>query len=112
MRLRLLITLTLLAVAPVAHAHGEEVLVSFYAQAIAVVMCFAGLQFLPVARPHRVVGSIVCVAGVMLAEFVVSDVSYNDNRVVITIVMVVLPIMLTTGSVLIGMANTKRKAKT
>ena len=112
MHFQRLITLTLLAVSPVAHAHGEEVLVSFYAQAIAVVVCFAGLQFLPVARPHRLVGSIACIAGVVLAEFVISDVPYNDNRVVITIAMIVLPIMLTAGAVLIGMANAKRKAKT
>jgi len=111
MRLHLFIALTLLAVAP-AHAHGEEILVSFYAQAIAVAACFVGLQIVPVAKPHRLSGSIACIAGVVLAEFVVSNVPYNDNRVVITMAMVILPIMAAAGSVLIGRASANRKAKT
>ena len=111
MRFYLFIALTQLAVAP-AHAHGEEVLVSLYAQAIAVVACFVGLQFVPVAKPHRLSGSIACIAGVVLAEFVVSNVPYNDNRAVITIAMVIFPILAAAGSVLIGRASAKRKAKT
>lgn len=106
------VILTLLAISPVANAHGEEFLVSLYAQAISAVVCLAGLQFLPVARPHRLLGSIACIAGVMLAEFVVSDVPYDDNRVVITIAMIALPITLAAGAVVIGMASTKRKART
>ena len=112
MRHRPIILFMLLAISQAAQAHGEEILVSFYAQAIAVVACFAGLQFSPVARPYRLIGVIACVAGVMLAEFAVSEVPYNDNRIAITIAMVITPIIATVGALLIGRANAKRKQRT
>jgi phosphate/sulfate permease len=102
----------LLAISQAAQAHGEEILVSFYAQAIAVVACFAGLQFLPVARPHRIVGVIACLAGVVFAEIAVSNVPYSDNRIAITIAMVIIPILATFASVFLGRANAKRKQRT
>ena len=101
---RVLSLIALLAVAPFAHAHGEDILVSFYAQAIAVVVCFAGLQLLPAARAHRLFGFIACIAGVVVADFAVSDITYNDNRIVITIAMVVTPIISTAGGVLVARA--------
>ena len=111
MRYRLSVLFILLSAAPLAHAHGEEILVSFYAQAIVVVACFAGLQFLSIARPHRLAGAIACIAGVVFAELSVSNIPYNDNRILITIAMIVAPIIATVGFVLIGRAYAKRKKK-
>ena len=104
--------LVLLGAAPFAQAHGEEVLVSFYAQAIAVIACFACLQLLPVARPHRLAGLIAAVAGVVIVEFSVADIPYQDHRMAITVAMVTVPILSTVCAVLIGTANAKRKQRT
>ena len=112
MRHRSVILLMLLAIAPFAQAHGEEVLVSFYAQAIAVIACFACLQLLPVARPHRLAGLIAGVAGVVIVELAVADIPYHDNRMAITIAMVIVPVLATVSAVLIGRANGKRKQRT
>ena len=74
-----------------AHAHGEEVLVSFYAQAITVTVVLLSLRFVPGLRLHWVAGVAGCIAGVVASWLVTADLPYMQNQLIITAVAVITP---------------------
>lgn len=78
-------------VAP-AYAHGEQILVSFYAQAIAVAAVLLSLRLFSAFRAHWVAGLSGCFAGVVVSWFVTGNMPYMENQALITIIGIMLPI--------------------
>ena len=82
------------AVAAPAYAHGEQVLVSFYAQAIAVVAVLLSLRLIAAFRAHWVAGFFGCIAGVVVSWLTTASMPYMEHRVLITVLGVLLPAIL------------------
>ena len=80
------------AMAAPAYAHGEQVLVSFYAQAIAVAAVLVSLRLVSAFRAHWVAGAFGCFVGVVVSWFATLNMPYLANQVLITAVGVVLPV--------------------
>jgi hypothetical protein len=91
-RLSVFLSLTLLPVA--ALAHGEEVLVAVYGQAIAVAATLLSLWLVPSFRPSRLVGSLACVVGAALAWLVLGPLPFLEHRALISLAAAAAPVIL------------------
>lgn len=78
-------------VAAPAYAHGKQVLVSLYAQAIAVAAVLLSLRLVSAFRARRVAGLFGCFMGVVVSWFATANMPYMENQVLITVVGVTLP---------------------
>ena len=75
-RNRWLSLLILTSVSRIAHAHGEDVLISIYAELVSIGLCIAFLFFWPQEKPYRVIGFIGCLAGVVAGNWVFLELPY------------------------------------
>lgn len=92
----------LLAVSALAEAHGEEVVVSLFAQVIAVLgVILAVCVFRPLRR-HAVAGVLGCFAGVALDWLATGDMPYWENHELITFLAFALPVLLSCAFVLLA----------
>ncbi|MBS0311382.1 MAG: hypothetical protein JSR88_08620 [Proteobacteria bacterium] len=83
------------AIAAPAYAHGEQILVSFYAQAIAVAAVLLSIRLVSALRAYWVAGLFGCFAGVVVSWFATGNIPYMENQVLITVVGIALPIAFT-----------------
>jgi hypothetical protein len=74
-----------------ASAHGEEVLLSFYAQAVAVVAVLLCLGLITALREHWAAGTFGCLGGVVTSWLATARVPYMENRAIITVIGVLVP---------------------
>lgn len=94
-RNRWLYLLALASVSQLAHAHGEEVLTSIYAELVSIAICFTSLFILRRARPFRVIGGAACIVGVVVGNWAVSGLPYMQYRSLITAVGFIVPMAAT-----------------
>lgn len=99
--------LALLAIAPVAQAHGEEILLPFGLHLASVLGCLGYLQF-TVARRLRALCLCACVAAVALSEVLMSRLPYRENELFFTCVTVGAPIVATVLSLALRRAWIRR----
>jgi hypothetical protein len=82
-----------------AFAHGEDVLATLFAQALAIVASVVA-SFLLLRSRHRTWAGIAgCIAGVILSWTITGDLPYDDNRMFITVLDVALPLLGTLAAV-------------
>ena len=86
---------SLLMVPTLALAHGEDILVTIYAELLTVVAIVLALRLVPSFRRSRLGGTIFCIIGVIASWLVTSDMPYTDNQTLITTISVVLPLVAT-----------------
>jgi 4-amino-4-deoxy-L-arabinose transferase-like glycosyltransferase len=80
-------------------AHGEDVLATLFAQGLAIVVCVAA-SFLLLRSRHRTwMGIAGCVAGVIASWAMTGNMPYNDNRTLIIVLDVALPLLGTFAAV-------------
>lgn len=87
--------LVLASVSRLAHAHGEEVLMSIYAELASITLCITFLFIWHRVRPYRVIGAVACVIGVILGNWAVSGLPYMQYRNLITAVGLIVPLAAT-----------------
>lgn len=83
--------LALTLASPLAHAHGEEILTSIFAELTSVVLCLVFLFLHPRAKPYRGIGFFACVAGVVTENWVLADLLYMQYRHLITVAGLIAP---------------------
>jgi hypothetical protein len=106
-RVALPFLLGLLYAAP-AYAHGEEILLSIYAQVAAVVATLLFVWLVPAVRAHWLAGSAGCIAGVVLAWALTGHLPYMQYRAIFTTVGVLAPIGVAAVCVFLARKNAPR----
>ncbi|THC45311.1 hypothetical protein [Massilia sp. Mn16-1_5] len=101
--------LCLAATSQIAQAHGEEVLVSIYAQLLSVALCVLFLLFWRAARPYRLIGMAACIAGLAVADWALAPVPYTEHQTLVTTVGFVVPIITSLSAVSISRRIVDRK---
>ncbi len=93
-----------------AHAHGEDVLTSIYAEIISVALCIAFLFLRKEAKPFCAIGFAACIAGVIAVNWALADVPYLQNQSMIMVVEFIMPLMATFSVIQISkiIANHKK----
>jgi hypothetical protein len=76
-----------------AHAHGEEVLVSIYAELASIALCVGLLLVWRRAKPYRLIGVVACLIGLIVQNWAVSDIPYMQRRNVITAAGFIVPVV-------------------
>ena len=94
-RSRWLYLLVFASVSQLAHAHGEEVLTSIYAEIASITLCITLLFIWRRAKPYRVIGVVACMVGVIVENWAVSGVPYMQYRNLITAVGFIVPVAAT-----------------
>lgn len=90
------IAFTAMVALPVrACAHGEDVLVTIYAEILTIVLVIAAFLLVPRLRPFWLGGIIACVLGVAASWLATAGMPYRENMIVITAISVVLPLLAT-----------------
>ena len=82
-----------------AHAHGEEVLVSVFAELASIALCTLVLFTWRRALVHRVVGLVACVGSIVAEYWAVSGLPYMQYRNLITAAGFVLPLAATVSAI-------------
>ena len=82
-------------VSSAAHAHGEDVLTSIYAEIISIALCLAFLFLRKEAKQYRTIGFTACVIGVVGANWALSDVPYSQYQSLVAAVGVIVPLLAT-----------------
>jgi hypothetical protein len=101
-RSRWLSLLGFISTSQLAHAHGEEVLTSIYAELASIALC-VGLLFLwRRARPYRLIGVVACIIGLIVENWAVSDIPYMKHRNLITAAGLIVPVVATMLAVYIA----------
>ena len=98
--LRLLIAIGAVFIAFPAHAHGEEVLVSIFAQVASVIAVVLALFAVRAFRSYWIPGLLGCISGTVLSEWATGDMPYRQNAALITAICAGAPIVFTALSVL------------
>ena len=78
-----------------AHAHGQEVLTSIYAQLATVIVVVIVLFRVREIRRYWIMGLLGCITGMVLSWWVTADMPYRRNATLITAIAVASPILLT-----------------
>ena len=79
-RSRWLYLLGLISTSQLAHAHGEEVLTSIYAELASIALCASLLFFWRGAKPYRLIGIVACIIGLVVENWAVSAIPYMKHR--------------------------------
>ena len=82
-----------------AHAHGEEVLVSVYAELVSIVLCALVLFTWRRALAHRLIGLAACVGSIVVEHWAVSDLPYMQYRKLITAAGFIVPLAATVSAI-------------
>jgi hypothetical protein len=96
-------------VSGLAHAHGEEVLESVYAELASITVCAILLFSWHRAVDHRAIGLVACVASLVVGNWAVSDLPYMQYRYLITAVGFVIPIVATVSAIYVSHRLASRK---
>jgi hypothetical protein len=98
------------SVSRLAHAHGEEVLLSIFAELASIALCIALLLIWRRAKPYRVLGAVACMLALVVENWAVSGVSYRQHRNLITIAGFIVPIAATVLAICVSqrIANYKK----
>jgi hypothetical protein len=87
-----------LAALPVqAYAHGEEVLVTIYAELLTIVFVIVAFRLVPRLRRFWLGGVIACILGVVASCLATAGMPYRENMILITAISVALPLLTTTA---------------
>jgi len=96
---RALLTTSVFLTPSIAFAHGEDVLATLFAQGLAIIVSVVA-SFLLLRSRHRTwVGVVGCVLGVIVSWAMTGNMPYNDNRTLITVLDVALPLLGTFAAV-------------
>lgn len=99
--LRDFLTVFALAALPAfAFAHGEDVLVTLYAELLTIITIILALRMVPAFRRYWRGGSAFCILGVIAAWLVTWRLPYRDNQHLITALSVALPLLATAAYVI------------
>lgn len=90
------------SVSTLAHAHGEEVLVSVFAQFVSLVICAMLIWKWRRAAGHRIIAVVACVAGVVVGDWAVSGLAYTQYQNLITVVGLIVPLGATVGAIYVS----------
>jgi hypothetical protein len=82
-----------------AHAHGEEVLVSVYAQLVSIAACALVLFTWRRALAHRVTGLLACVGSIVVEQWAISGLPYMQYRTLITAAGFIVPLAATVSAI-------------
>lgn len=103
MRLRkFTVAVGLLVLSAAAEAHGEEVLVSLFAEAVTVLGILLALGVSRPLRAHAGAGVFGCIAGVVLDWHLTGDLPYRENQRLITLLGIAIPLLLSAAFVLLA----------
>ncbi len=92
----------------IAQAHGEEVLITFFSQISAFIICCIVSIFITkkIAKPYfGICGSII---GVILSLFITNQMPFLENFFLITIIQIFFPIIGTAISIFISNKDMKK----
>ena len=103
------IALIALAIASPAHAHGEDVLLSIYAQGGSIVVVLLLLFGIATLRRYWLVGLIGLIAGTVASWNITGNWPYTENRVRITVIDVTFPLAFTVIAVLVAYLVVRRR---
>lgn len=92
------------ALPALAYAHGQDVLVTIYAELLTVFFVVLTLRLVSTFRPFWFGGTAACVFGVFASWFAVAGIPYSANQTIVTAISVILP-LLTTGAYLAWRRN-------
>ncbi|EEF25171.1 conserved hypothetical protein, partial [Ricinus communis] len=101
-RSRWLCLLLFSSVSELAHAHGEEVLTSIYAELASITLCITLLFIWRRAKRYRLVGAVACMVSVIIENWAVSGVPYMQYRNLVTAVGFIVPMAATVLAVYIS----------
>jgi hypothetical protein len=96
-------------VSPSAHAHGEEVLTSIYAEFASIILCITLLIIWRRAKPYRVIGAVACTIGVIVENWAVGGLPYMQYRNLITAVGFIFPVAATVSAIYVAQLIAIRK---
>jgi hypothetical protein len=92
-----------------AHAHGEDVLVSIYAELVSVALCVGVLYLWRRVRRYRRTGVLACIAGLILVNLAFLHTPYDENRELITAAGIIVPIVMTMLAVYVAQRRDRVK---
>ena len=92
---RKFIALIALVLPATAEAHGEEVLVTVFAQFVTVAAILAIISMVRALKRYSSVGFVGCFVGVAISWALTGQMPYRENRNLITMALVVLPVIST-----------------
>jgi hypothetical protein len=90
------------SVSSLAHAHGEEVLLSVYAELASIAICLMLLFTWRRAAAHRVIGLVACVAGLFVGNWALSSLPFLQYGNLITAVGFVVPLAATVSAIYVS----------
>lgn len=106
---RWLYLLGFISTSQLAHAHGEDVLSSIYAELASIALC-AGLLFLwRRAKPYRLIGSVACIIGLVVENWAVSVIPYMKHRNLISAAGFIVPAVATMLAVYVAQRRGRAK---
>jgi hypothetical protein len=94
-----------------AHAHGQDVLVSIFAQMASVIIVVAVLFGVRAFRRHWISGSLGCVSGTIFSWWITGGMPYRQNANLITAIDAVSPIVFSALSILAACLWAKRRER-
>jgi hypothetical protein len=104
------IALIALAIAGPAQAHGEDVLLSIYAQGGSIIVVLLLLFGIATLRRYWLVGLIGLIAGTVASWNITGNWPYTENRVRITVIDVAFPLAFTVIAVLVAYLVVRRRS--
>lgn len=104
-----LYSIPLFWVSSVAHAHGEDVLTSIYAEIISIVLCLAFLFLRKDVKQYRAVGFTACGIGVIVENWALADVPYSQYQSIVTSLGFSVPLLATFSAVYLSKLIANRK---
>jgi hypothetical protein len=94
--------LLLASASSLAHAHGEEILVTVYAELASIAICAMVVLSWHRAVSHRVIGLMACLVSVIVGNWAVSDLPYMQYRNLITAVGFIAPLAATISAIYVS----------
>jgi hypothetical protein len=86
-----------------AHAHGQDVLVSIFAQLASLIIVLAVLFGVRAFRRHWISGLLGCISGTIFSWWVTGGMPYRQNANLITAIDAASPIVFTALSILVAL---------
>jgi hypothetical protein len=99
---RFLTCLVGILIATPAYAHGQDVLVSMFAQAASVAVVLFLLFAVPALRRYWPAGLLGCIIGVLVSWLLTADIPYMANITSITIVDICCPVVFAALSIVVA----------
>lgn len=99
----------LVCISPICFAHGEDVLVTIYGDALVVALFFVSLLFLKIDRSYKAIGALLFFIGYMFVWAVTADMPFNKNKLLINAIHWGIPSFLWSGTVVFAIYRERRR---